>query len=71
VPEPAVIELSIRLFNDPEPCHIHREAVRQRVFMHLMDDCLNKGRVDLESLNDELRLAFPGKGTLMLQEDSP
>lgn len=33
--EEAIIQKSIKYFNDPEPCMIHRSAVRKRLFMEL------------------------------------
>lgn len=36
--EAAIIEKSIFFFNDPEPCYIHRDAVRVRLLAELERD---------------------------------
>ena len=34
--ESVILEKSIQFFNDPEPCHIHRSAVRVRLTEELL-----------------------------------
>ena len=42
LPDAIIKALSLRFFNDPEPCEIHRSAVMSRVFAELegaLKDC--------------------------------
>lgn len=68
--EKVTIALSIKYFNDPEPCHIHREAVRQRVCMQLMQAYLNKGKIAVCELPVELLDVFPDACDIELKEES-
>lgn len=45
----AVLDASIRYFNDPEPCEIHRSAARLRIAADFADE-LEKAAPDYEML---------------------
>lgn len=54
VDEARVIELSIRYFNDPEPCFIHRGAVLSRVFGEL-EAVLTDQWIAIDQLDAEIQ----------------
>ena len=62
LPEACVLELSERYFNDPEPCVIHRNAVRMRVIAELFDVCPEGQRVCVDSLSETHRRCFADTG---------
>lgn len=66
LPEEAVLQMSIRYFNDPDPCFIHREAVRQRAVMELME---HTGSFPLSELSEEVRLCFQQGTKLRIWEE--
>lgn len=37
--EEVILRKSIQFFNDPEPCHIHRSAVRSRLTEEILREC--------------------------------
>lgn len=43
--ESIILEKSVQFFNDPEPCHIHRSAVRVRLTEELLLELESKGDV--------------------------
>lgn len=60
LPEHLVIEKSIKWFNDPDPCFIHKSAVMKRLFIEL-EDHINEGnnsKVQIEELPDTLQMMF-------------
>lgn len=58
IPEPCIIELSVLFFNDPEPCEIHRSAVRLRAVAELQAACPIGQEVPIGSLNDFQQRCF-------------
>lgn len=40
--ESVILEKSVEFFDDPEPCHIHRSAVRVRLTAELEKECVSK-----------------------------
>lgn len=62
LPEACVLELSERYFNDPEPCVIHRNAVRIRVIAELFDVCSEGKCVRVDSLSEMHRRCFADTG---------
>lgn len=43
--EEVIIEKSIRFFDDPEPCFIHRNAVRVRLISEIQKELTEENRV--------------------------
>ena len=41
--ERVILEKSMEFFDDPEPCHIHRSAVRTRLTAEIQKECLLRG----------------------------
>ena len=70
--EEAVIALSVEYFNDPEPCEIHREAVRWRAIQQLQEGRARDVDFPVTDLDEALRSLFP-KGTraIRLTESAP
>ena len=60
LPEAEVLRLSERLFDDPEPCHIHRAAVHGRVWLELCEACEGRGVVEIEVLGESIGKYFAG-----------
>lgn len=58
ISEEAVVALSIEFFNDPEPCEIHRGAVRWRV-LQAMKEASGGRAVPVEALEPAIRAALP------------
>lgn len=58
LPENALIELSQFYFDDPEPCEIHRAAVRNRVIGELMEACSSDNRAEISALDPLVRACF-------------
>ncbi|HEX2926451.1 MAG TPA: hypothetical protein VHP38_09390 [Ruminiclostridium sp.] len=57
--EEKIIEKSIELFNDREPCIIHRSFVMKKLLLEI-DDCLQlfsneTGQISLESIPQNIR----------------
>lgn len=72
LPEEIVLMLSVRYFNDPEPCEIHRAAVQKRAMLELTEVCGTSGPVALEALPAEMRAYFPeGTAFVRILEDCP
>lgn len=44
--ESVILEKSIQFFNDPEPCHIHRSAVRVRLTEELLRQMADSGSTE-------------------------
>ena len=59
LPEDAVLALSLRYFNDPAPCEIHRAAVHKCAMLELATLCRGRQAVPLEELTPEQRAFFP------------
>ena len=54
VPESRVVELSVKYFNDPAPCYIHRGAVLSRAFAEI-ERALEGGEwMDVSELTEEV-----------------
>jgi hypothetical protein len=53
--EETMLRLSVRFFNDPEPCVIHRSAVVKRVAMELAEMLPGEGEYAVEELPAEAR----------------
>jgi len=49
-----VLGLSLELYNDPEPCMIHRGAVLKRIYMQIIDALEGRGVQPASSLPREL-----------------
>lgn len=64
--EEAVIRMSERYFNDPDPCFIHREAVRKRAVMEIMGRI---GETEVSEFSEELQLFFKEGRTVRVWED--
>ena len=58
IPDAAVVALSVEFFNDPEPCEIHRGAVRWRV-LQAMKEASGGRTVPVEALDPAIRRALP------------
>lgn len=58
IPDGAVVALSIEFFNDPEPCEIHRGAVRWRV-LQAMQQASGGEVVPVGALEPGIRCALP------------
>lgn len=56
--EKIIIEYSIRFFDDPTPCFIHRDAVRVRLLAELEESYARKGAAAewLEALSQYMEL---------------
>lgn len=39
IKETVILNKSVHFFNDPEPCHIHRNAVRMRLAQEILQEC--------------------------------
>lgn len=69
LPEAAVIRLSVEYFNDPEPCEIHRAAVRSRAMQELHEACPDGADVAVSALPEDLRALLPeGAATVRVSE---
>ena len=67
--EAAVVALSVEFFNDPEPCEIHRAAVRHRAVQQLREACPSGVDVPADGLTSELRALLPeGAATVRFEE---
>lgn len=60
IPEACVIELSEQFFHDPEPCEIHRGAVRLRAVAELQMACPTGQTIPMDSLNEFQQRCFAG-----------
>jgi hypothetical protein len=69
IPERDVIQLSVRYFNDPEPCHLHRSAVCQRAYLEILEAHLGAEREPVERLGAERADWFPGAARFSLREE--
>lgn len=69
IPDSEVVRLSIRYFNDPEPCHIHRSAVCQRAFLEILDAHLGAEKESVERMGAEKAAWFPGAALFSLREE--
>lgn len=60
LPEHLVIEKSIKWFNDPDPCFIHKSAVMKRLFIELEDHIIKESntKVLIEELPETLQRMF-------------
>ena len=71
IPEAGVLRLSMEFFNDPEPCEIHRAAVRSRSLQHLRECCSVGETVPLSALDPLLRAVFPeNAASVQILEDA-
>ena len=70
LPEETVIALSVKFYNDPEPCYIHRGAVRQRAMMELAEAHLGAEPVAVSLLSDDLRACFPESSFVRIWEEA-
>ncbi len=59
LPEEIVIQLSIRYFDDEEPCEIHRSAVRKRFLMELLPQLDMAADTAIEKLENIDPKCFP------------
>ena len=59
IPEDIVIRLSIRYFDDEEPCEIHRSAVRKRFLMEILSKLEEKPEVAIAELDPDCQACFP------------
>lgn len=50
IPEAVVLALSVKFFNDPEPCYIHRGAVLTRALEELAQVLPAGGRIAVKDL---------------------
>lgn len=72
LPEAAVVALSVEYFNDPEPCEIHRAAVRWRALQQLREHRAPGGIVPMDALDAQLRALFPPEAArVRIVEDGP
>lgn len=55
-PESLILEKSIQFFDDPEPCYLHRSAVRNRLLYELEEELNKMVPLICESLDGEVRL---------------
>ncbi|KPU42398.1 hypothetical protein OXPF_41830 [Oxobacter pfennigii] len=46
--EELIISDSIKFFNDPEPCMIHRSAVMKRIYLNIIDSLWKLVKDDME-----------------------
>ena len=70
LPEETVIALSVKFYNDPEPCYIHRGAVRQRAMMELAEACPGPEPVAVSLLSDDLQACFPEIAFVRIWEEA-
>jgi hypothetical protein len=61
--EKNILALSVRYFNDPEPCYIHRSAVLNRIYNELNEffksDCTDgAGLMKTDCLPESVRVYF-------------
>ena len=71
LPEAIVLSLSVRYFNDPAPCEIHRAAVHNSAMLDLAAFCRGKAAVPLEALSAEQRAFFPeGTRAIRIEEQT-
>ena len=66
IPEAGVVRLSTEFFNDPEPCEIHRAAVRSRALQQLQESCAPGKAYALDALDPLLLPLFP-EGVLSVE----
>ena len=52
------MKLSVKFFNDPAPCEIHRSAVRIRAFYEVWEACPEEGKIRFNELPVELQEFF-------------
>ncbi|MGI6173107.1 MAG: hypothetical protein ACOYI8_04330 [Christensenellales bacterium] len=69
LPEEMILALSVKFFNDPEPCAIHRGAVRNRVLMQLTALKDAPQPVSVDSLDAMYRALFAGETTIRIYEE--
>ena len=69
IPDGEVVRLSIRYFNDPEPCHLHRSAVCQRAFLEILEAHLGAEKESVERLGAEKAAWFSGAARFSLREE--
>lgn len=67
-PDDQVVALSIKFFNDPEPCEIHRGAVISRALLELEAAIEPEKTVDIEVLGElgTYLSAYPGVQSVRL-----
>ena len=53
--ESVILAKSVEFFDDPEPCHIHRSAVRTRLTAEIQNECTSFG---IESAPGPLLLSY-------------
>ena len=71
LPEAAVLALSVEFFGDPEPCEIHRAAVRSRALQELRESCAG-GETSVSALPKRLQGIFPAQTrTVRVLEETP
>ena len=72
LPEAAVIALSVEFFDDPEPCEIHRAAVRSRALQELRESCPGGRETAVSALPERLRGIVPEAAqTVRVLEEVP
>ena len=72
LPEDVTLDLSIEFFNDPQPCEIHRAAVRWRAIQQLQESCQKNVDIPLSSLDEGLRRFFPSEARfIQIAEAAP
>ena len=71
-PEAGTVALSIEFFNDPEPCEIHRSAVRSRAIQQLQECCPADTDLPVRSLDRVLRMMFADEAeTVRITQATP
>ena len=71
IPEAATLALSVEFFNDPQPCEIHRAAVRWRALQQLREAVPTGERVPVATLDASLRQLFPEGAQAVLLTEVP
>ena len=56
--EESIVKLSVKFFNDPAPCEIHRSAVRIRAFYEVWEACPEEGKIRFNELPMEMQEIF-------------
>ena len=56
--EESIVKLSVKFFNDPAPCEIHRSAVRIRAFYEVWEASPEEGKVRFNELPMEMQEIF-------------
>ena len=71
LPEALTVSLSVEFFNDPNPCEIHRAAVRWRAAHELQEGVKPGVDVDVAGLPPSLRRLLPESAvTLRVWEEA-